>query len=143
MPKNPPDGYHSVTPYLVVKDVQALLAFAGVAFGAETTLTMPEPSGRIAHAEMRIGDSVVMVGEPRDPADLMPAMLHLYLDDLDAAYGRAIDAGATSLQEPADQFYGDRMGGVLDPWGNQWYLATRVEDLTPEEMQRRGAEAGS
>ena len=136
-----PEGYHTVTPYLVVKDVQAVLTFAATAFDAETTLTMPEPDGRITHAEMRIGDSMVMVGEPRDPAELMPAMLNLYLGDVDAAYERALDAGATSLKEPVDEFYGDRTGGVQDAVGNKWYLATRVEDLTSEEMRRRGAEA--
>ena len=132
-----PDGYHTVTPYLVVQDVAGLIDFLERAFDAEETERMQSPDGPIMHAEVRIGDSVVMMGEAGEDTPPMPAMLHLYLEDADAAYQRALDAGATSLREPEDQFYGDRTAGVKDDFGNQWWLATHIEDVTPEEMQRR------
>ena len=94
------------------------------------------PDGRIMHAEVRIGDSVVMMGEASDDNPPIPAMLHLYLEDADAAYRRALAAGATSLREPEDQFYGDRTSGVQDAFGNQWWLATHIEDVPADEMQR-------
>jgi uncharacterized glyoxalase superfamily protein PhnB len=93
------------------------------------------PDGSIGHGELKIGDSVVMVGEA--PDEPVTAMLHLYVEDCDAVYQRALDAGAESLNEPTDQFYGDRSGGVRDKWGNQWYISTHVEDVTPDEMRRR------
>jgi PhnB protein len=92
------------------------------------------------HAEFTIGDSVVMVGEANDEHPPMPAMLHLYVEECDAAYQQAMSAGATSIQEPRTQFYGDRMAGVRDSQGNQWWLATHVEDVSPEELQRRAAQ---
>jgi PhnB protein len=89
------------------------------------------------HAEVRIGDSVVMMGEPADESSLMPGMIHLYVDDVDTTYQRALQAGATSLREPEDQFYGDRSAGVRDAFGNVWWIATHKEDVSPEEMKRR------
>ncbi len=136
-----PDGYHSVTPYLTVQGVPELVDFLRRAFGAEETLRMPRPDGTIRHAEVRIGDSVVMMGDVAQPSQTMPASIHLYVEDADAAYGRALRAGATSLREPTDEFYGDRMAGVKDPVGNQWWIATHREDVAPEEMAKRAAAA--
>jgi len=140
MPVKPiPEGYHSVTPYLVVKGVAALIDFLKQAFDAREIERMSRPDGTIQHAEVRIGDSVVMMGEATTPWEPMPTMLYLYVSDTDATYQRALKAGATSVQEPADQFYGDRTAAVKDRSGNFWYIATHVEDVSPEEMKKRAA----
>ena len=133
--KPTPDGYHTVTPYLKVKGVAGLIDFLKQAFDAVETERLLGPDGKVGHAEVRIGDSVVMMGEA--PGDPMPAMLYVYVDDADASYKRALEAGATSLAEPEDQFYGDRTAGVKDPFGNCWYVAERQEDVSPEELRRR------
>ena len=132
-----PERYHTVTPYMVVRDVSALIDFVKQVFDAMEIERTQRPDGSIMHAEVRIGDSVVMMGETQDDSAVMPAMLHLYLEDVDAAYRRALDAGAASLREPTDEFYGDRSAGVKDSFGNQWWMATHIEDVSPEEMQRR------
>jgi PhnB protein len=117
MIKPVPDGYHTVTPFLAVMDALNLLEFMKKAFGATERFKMVTPDGKkLVHAEMAIGDSVVMVGEP-DGANVRTGMLHLYVPDVDATYRRAIEAGGTPLREPANQFYGDRSGGVKDAWG--------------------------
>ena len=136
-PKPIPQGYHSVTPYLAVQGVPKLMTFLKQAFGAEERERMMAPDGRVSHAEVKIGDSIVMMGEPTGDSKSMPGMIYLYLEDTDAAYKRALDAGATSLRAPSDMFYGDRNAAVTDPVGNQWWIATRVEDVPREEMQRR------
>jgi uncharacterized glyoxalase superfamily protein PhnB len=137
MAVNPiPEGYHTVTPYLTVKGAETLLDFAKQAFGAEETVRMPGPDGAIAHAEFKIGDSVVMVGEAGPmTGEPMPATIYLYVDDTDSTYERALAAGGTSLEEPSDQFYGDRRAAVVDQVGNHWFIATHVKDPTPEEME--------
>jgi PhnB protein len=135
-----PDGYHSVTPYLVVDGAEQLLTFVKQAFGAEETIRMGGPDGKIGHAEVRIGDSIVMLADATEQSEALAAMLHLYVDDCDAMYARAMEAGATSVRELKDEFYGDRMGGVQDAFGNKWYLATHVEDVSEEEMARRAQE---
>jgi uncharacterized glyoxalase superfamily protein PhnB len=137
-----PDGYRSVTPYLAVDGAEELLGFVKRAFGAEETVKMPTSDGRIGHAEVRIGDSMVMLGDAStsDQGTAMPAMIHLYVDDIDKTYRQALEAGGTSVREPADQFYGDRTGGVRDPVGNLWWIATHVEDVPPDEMARRAQE---
>lgn len=141
MPVRPiPEGYHTVTPYLVVADVAAEIAFLAAAFGAREKHRMPGPDGSVMHAEVMIGDSPVMLGQARDEYPPRPATTYLYVEDVDATYRRALEAGATSLMEPADQFYGDRNGGVEDPQGNQWWIATHVEDVPPDELERRAAE---
>lgn len=142
MPNPIPKGYGTVTPFLCVADAAKLIDFLKQAFGAELTFRMDRPDGAVAHAEVKIGDSTVMIGEPAVGQELR-AMLHLYVTDTDAAYRRAIAAGAESIREPADQFYGDRSAGVRDIWGNQWWLATHIEDVTPEEMERRMAALGA
>lgn len=136
-----PDGYHTVTPYLVVRGVAQVLEFITRAFGATETNRMTGPDGTIGHATARIGDSMVMLGEARGEWKPTEAMLYLYVPDTDAAYQRALAAGATSLMEPADQFYGDRNAGVKDPLGTSWWIATHLEDVAPEEIQRRSAMA--
>jgi PhnB protein len=136
-----PDGYHTVTPYLVVPRVAELIDFLKQAFGAEEMFRMPRPDGAIAHAEVRIGDSMVMMGEPMGQFQPMLAMIHLYVDDADTMYKRALEAGATSVREPTDQFYGDRTAGVKDPAGNQWWIATHKEDVAPDELARRAEAA--
>jgi uncharacterized glyoxalase superfamily protein PhnB len=132
-----PEGYHTVTPYLVVQGAAQLIDFLKQAFAAEEIQRMTRPDGSIGHAEVRIGDSRVMLGEAGGEFKPMPAMLHLYMEDADAVYQRALLAGATSLREPVDEFYGDRMAGVKDQFGNQWWIATHIEDVSPEEMVRR------
>jgi PhnB protein len=132
-----PEGHHSVTPYLIVQGADKLIDFMKAAFGALEIVRMLQPDGTIGHTEMRIGDSMIMLGEAREQWKAMPTTLYLYLEDVDAAYGRALAAGATSVHAPSDQFYGDRTGAVQDMCGNFWWVATRVEDLSEEELKRR------
>jgi len=135
-----PEGYHSVTPYLTVDDPGKLIDFLKQSFSAEETVRMERPDGSIGHAEVRIGDSVVMIGGASEQWNAMPGGIYLYVDDVDAACGRAIEAGAESVQEVTDQFYGDRQGGVRDPLGNVWWIATHVEDVPVDEIARRAEE---
>ena len=133
-----PDGYHTVTPYLIVDGVATLLDFLTRAFDAKERQRLPRSDGSIMHAEVRIGDSAIMMGEPIGEFGPMPASIYLYVNDCDAAYQRALRAGGTSVMEPADQPHaGERYGGVQDPTGNIWWVATHIEDLTPEEQARR------
>jgi PhnB protein len=140
MPVKPvPEGYQSVIPYLIVEGAARLLDFVKQAFGAVEHERMSRDDGSIGHAEVRIGDTVVMISDGRDPWKPMPAALYLYVPDTDAIYHRAVEAGADSLMEPADQFYGDRNAGVRDPSGNIWWIGSRVEDVSREELERRAA----
>jgi PhnB protein len=134
-----PDGYHTVTPFLNVKGLGKLLDFLKAAFGAEEIMRMPGPDGAVLHAEANIGNSRLMLGEIMQHNTPSSSYFYLYVGDADAAYKRAIGAGAKSVSEPADQFWGDRMGTVTDPFGNTWSLATHKEDPTPEEMAKRMA----
>lgn len=143
-----PPGYRTVTPHLVVSDPARAIEFYKKAFGAEETARMPGPDGKsIMHAEIRIGDSAVMLGGEwegvcRGPTSLggTSVTLHLYVKDADASYKRAVDAGATSIMQPMDAFWGDRYGKVRDPFGHEWSLATHIKDLTPKQIQE-GAQA--
>lgn len=135
-----PAGYHTVTPYLIVEGAARIIDFAKRAFNAELSFRMDQPDGSIGHAEIKIGDSKVMLADAGEQWSPMPAMLHLYVDDCDAVYKRALEAGATSLREPRDEFYGDRSAGVRDAAGNSWWIATHVEDVSDEEMARRAQE---
>ena len=134
-----PDGYHSVTPYLTVADADLLLGFVKGAFGAQEVLAHRGPDGLIVHAEAKIGDSIVMMGRARGDMQPQTSTIYLYVPDTDAVYRAAVSAGGKSVREPADQFYGDRTAGVEDPCGNQWYVATHIEDVSPEEFERRVA----
>jgi uncharacterized glyoxalase superfamily protein PhnB len=134
-----PDGYHTVTPYVIVRGASRLLEFVQQAFGATELMRAVRPDGTVMHAEVAIGDSRVMIADPPDSTPPMPACIHLYAVDTDALYHLALQAGATSFREPANQFYGDRVACVNDPLGNQWWIATHVEDVPPAEMVRRAA----
>lgn len=143
MAVNPiPAGYHSVTPYLLVEGADSLIEFVKRVFGAEETVRMPAPDGKIGHAEVRIGDSIVMLADAStsETEQPMPATVMVYVEDADKIYRAALEAGATSLREPVDQFYGDRSAGVRDAFGNQWWLHTHIEDVPPDEMDRRAQE---
>ena len=135
MPNHVPKGFGTVTPFLTVKDAARLIEFMKQAFGAQVAFRMDGPNGTVAHAEVKIGDSMLMIGEAPEGQEVR-SMLHLYMPDTDAVYKSALDAGAVSIREPADQFYGDRSGGVRDFCGNQWWIATHIEDVSMEEMQR-------
>jgi len=138
MPVKPvPDGYHTVSPYIVSDDPDRLLKFIREAFAGEEVHVMRQRDGRILHAQARIGDSIVMMGGADSKWPAEKTSLYLYLEDVDATYRSALDAGAASIMPPADQIYGDRMGGVKDPTGNTWWLASHVEDVTPEMMKER------
>jgi PhnB protein len=132
-----PEGYHTVTPYLVVAHAAALIEFAQKAFAATEVHRVKRPDGTVAHAEIKIGDSRVMLADASGQWKAMPSALFLYFADCDAMFQSAVAAGATPMMQPADQHHGDRMGGVLDTNGNFWWLATRRENLAPEELQRR------
>ena len=134
-----PDGYSTYTPYYVVEGAAEFIGFLRKAFGAEETFRMPAPGGRIGHAEVRIGNSMVMLADaaPEHPARQFNGML--YVNDADSVFKTAVAAGAKAERQPENMFYGDRMGGVVDKWGNHWWIGTHVEDVSPEEMRRRMA----
>ena len=145
-----PEGYHTITPYLSVTDGEAAIEFYKKAFGAQELFRMPGAGGKgIGHAEIKIGDSHVMLADEapdlnfRSPQTLggSPVMLYLYVDDSDAWFDRAVKAGAKITRPLEDQFYGDRSGCVDDPWGHRWYLSTHKEDVSPEELEKRAKKA--
>jgi uncharacterized glyoxalase superfamily protein PhnB len=132
-----PEGYHTITPYLVVPDISVVSEFLGRAFNAKTCEWNTAPDGKVAHASMKIGDSMLMMGAAHGQWKAEAVTLYMYVEEVDQAYRRAIEAGATSIQEPRHEFYGDRTAAVMDPAGNRWYIATHVEEVHPEELQRR------
>jgi PhnB protein len=143
-----PDGYHNVTPYLYVRAAALAIEFYKKVFGATETVRLPGPDGRIMHAELIIGDSVVMLADENPPMGIMSPQtvgghstgLHLYVGgDVDAVVQRAVENGAKLLRPTKNQFYGDRSGTVLDPFGHLWTVSTHVEDVPPEEMKKRMA----
>ncbi len=136
-----PPGFHTVTPYIVVPGIARLLDFLEQAFGAKRREVMKREDGSIAHASATLGDSILEMGESVDKKS-MPMTFHVYIPDVDETYKRALAAGAKSLSEPVDQFYGERSAGRIDEWGNHWYIATYTEDLTPEELSARAAAQG-
>jgi PhnB protein len=135
-----PDGFHTVTPYLVASDAAALIRFTEQAFDATPVSSHKDDNGTVAHAEIQIGDSRIMLGQGNAEWPPMPCMIHLYVEDADTVYRKALEAGGESVREMEDMFYGDRSGGVKDPTGNQWWIATHIEDVPPEEMARREEE---
>ena len=135
-----PDGYHTVTPFLNVDGARDAIAFYKQAFGAEERAIMPTPDGKVMHSEIKIGDSIVMVSD----AIMLPAThsaLHLYVQDVDAIWAKAVAAGCQVIVPLADQFWGDRYGILSDRWGNRWSLASHKEDVSMDEMGRRAGEA--
>lgn len=141
-----PEGYHSITPYLGIHKAAEAIEFYKKAFGATEVMRLAMPDGGIGHAELRIGDSAIMLGTPCDqgplsnPDDSPSVGLHLYVNDVDQSFKQALDAGATAVSEVKDQFYGDRTGTLKDPYGHLWFLATHKEDLTQEEIEQRAQE---
>ena len=146
-----PEGYHTVTPYLAVEDAARAIEFYTQAFGAKEALRMDAPGGKIGHAELEIGDARIMLSDPFPQASTKPPKelggtsfsVMMYVEDVDAAFKRAVDAGATVSMELTDQFWGDRFGTVTDPFGHVWGLASHVEDVPPEEMAERAKVAMS
>ena len=144
-----PEGYHTVTPYLAVDDAAQAIDFYKRAFGAKERVRMEAPDNKIGHAELEIGDSLVMLSDPFPQASTKPpkelggtsASVFMYVEDVDAVVKQAVDAGATVTMEVADQFWGDRFGSVTDPFGHSWSVATHVEDVAPEEMAERAKAA--
>ncbi len=137
-----PNGFHSTNVYLIVEDARKEIEFLKQVFDGEELHSSTMPDGSIIHAEVRVGDSVLMIGQSNQAWKSRPSTVYVYLDDCDAAYKKAVAAGAKSLQEPKDQFYGDRSSGVEDSNGNWWWIATRVENVSHEEADRRFAAMG-
>jgi len=137
-------GFHTITPYLNAENADGVIAFLQETLGAELKARHPAPDGRrVMHAEVRVGDSMIEMGDVEGEFKPFPMALHVYIDDVDGAYARALAAGATAMQPLTDQPYGDREGGVKDSWGNIWYLATHQENVSEEELQRRFGGSGS
>ena len=144
-----PDGYHTVSPYLAVEDAATAIDYYKKAFGAKERMRMEAPGGKIGHAELEIGDSIVMLADPFPQASTKPphelggtsAGVFLYVEDVDQVVKRAVEAGATVTMEVADQFWGDRFGTVTDPFGHVWSVATHIEDVPPAEMAERAKAA--
>jgi PhnB protein len=135
-----PEGFHTVTPYLVTSNAGGVLDFIVRAFDAKVIEKMSREDGTVRHATAQIGDSMLMIADGSEKYASQPVSIYLYVEDTDALYRRGLEAGGTSLMEPADQFYGDRNAGVQDLAGNSWWIATHVEDVSEEEMARRAAE---
>jgi PhnB protein len=144
-----PAGYHTATPYLVVNDAKRAIEFYKKAFGAKEANRMEGPDGKIAHAELKIGDSIIMLSDEmpgssaKSPQSLggSTASVFLYVEKVDSVFSQAIAAGGKAEMQPQDQFWGDRFGKLADPFGHLWALATHIEDVKPEEMQKRAREA--
>jgi PhnB protein len=144
-----PDGYPQVTPYLCVEGAEKAIAFYSEVLGATERMRMPSPDGRLGHAELMLGDSVIMLSDEWPEMNMLGPLaiggtattISVYVEDVDAVFARAIAAGATSIRPVEDQFYGDRAGQFLDPFGHRWSVATHVEDVPPDEMERRAKEA--
>jgi PhnB protein len=144
-----PDGYHTVTPYLIVSGAAGAIEFYKKAFGATEVMRMADPSGKVGHAEIKIGDSRIMLADEfpemgaRSPQSLGGSAVHmlLYVEDVDARFARAITAGAKTVRPVKDQFYGDRSGTLTDPFGHSWTIATHKEDVPAEELRRRSEAA--
>jgi PhnB protein len=134
-----PQGYHNVTPYLTVRDADRLIEFLKTVFNAQLVERHDRPDGKIMHAEVRIGDSMLMVSEACEQMGAMPSHLYLYVEDTDSTYQRALDAGSETIMNPENQFWGDRMGGVKDPWGNLFWIGTHIEDVSKDELEKRAA----
>jgi PhnB protein len=142
-----PDGYPQVTPYLIVEDAAAAIDFYGKVLGATERMRMPGPDGRIGHAELQLGDSVIMLADEfpdmgaQSPKTIggSPVTVSAYVEDVDATFKRALDAGAKELRAVENQFYGDRSGQFEDPFGHRWSVSTHVEDVPPDEMAKRAA----
>ncbi len=142
-----PENYHAVTPYLIVNGAAKAIDFYKNVFGAQEIMRMPGPNGKVGHAELKIGDSIIMLADEHPEMDAQspqsvggtPVSLLVYVEDVDNVFKKALSAGAKESRPVKDQFYGDRSGIITDPFGHKWSVATHVEDVSPEEMQRRMA----
>jgi uncharacterized glyoxalase superfamily protein PhnB len=132
-----PEGYHTITPIIQVEGASEFIDYLKNAFDAKEIHRYADPNGTIMHAEVQIGDSRIMLSDASDDFKAWPVRLQLYVLDVDTTYEKALEAGATSVRQPSDQFYGDRSAGIVDEWGNQWWIGTHKEDLTPEEINKR------
>ena len=132
-----PEGYATFTPYYVVEGASDFIEFLKKAFGAQEIYRFPAPGGKLGHAEVRVGTSVVMLADTTAEYGASRMNAYLYVPDVDATYKKAVAAGAQSKREPSNQFYGDRVATVMDRWGNTWSIGTHVEEVSPEEMERR------
>lgn len=149
--KSIPEGYHSVTPYLIVRGGSDAIEFYKRAFGATELFRFPAPDGKVGHAEIKIGDSPIMLADEyptmgyHSPQSIggSPVSLMIYVEDVDTVFGRAVETGATVKEAVQDKFYGDRIGSVVDPFGHVWHIATHKEDVSMEEMERRAKAHGS
>lgn len=135
-----PPGFHTVTPYLMASDAQKLMTFMTRGLGAHEMFCMKTPDGAVMHAQMKIGDSLIMLGQGNAQWPAMPASIYLYVPDCDALYARALQAGGTTRREPTNEFYGDRCAGVADPVGNIWWIATHIEDVSESDLNQRAAQ---
>jgi uncharacterized glyoxalase superfamily protein PhnB len=135
-----PEGFHTVTPFLQAQNANELLDFIVKAFNGKVTFNMKHDDGKVMHATVKIGNSLIMVSETMDNMPPVTAMLYLYVEDVDAQYQQALSAQAISVREPKDEFYGDRSAGLKDKWNNQWWIATHTEDVSPDEMEKRKEE---
>ena len=139
--KSVPEGFHAVTPYLIVDDASALLTFIKNSFAGELTYIMKDDvSGKVTHATIKIGNSMIMVSDAMEGMEANKTMLFVYVDDTDKIYQKAIDAKGVSKREPRDEFWGDRAACVEDKWGNTWWIATHIEDVSDAELKRRKEE---
>ncbi len=150
MAVNPiPEGYPRVTPYLTIDGASAAIDFYMKVFGAKERMRMPAPDGKLGHAEIAIGDSVIMLSDEYKEMGVLgpksiggtPVTINVYVEDVDSVFDRALQEGSKSLRDPENQFYGDRMGQFEDPFGHKWSVGTHVEDVPPDEMEKRAAEA--
>lgn len=145
-----PGGFRTLTPYLTIKDAPAAIEFYQKAFGAEELFRIPGPDGRLMHAQIKIGDSILMMSEVfpeyggKEPIALggSPASVHIYVDDVDSAWKRAVDAGCESVMPLEDAFWGDRFGCLSDPFGHQWSMASQIQELSPEDIMEAAAKMG-
>ncbi len=135
--KSIPDGYHTVTPAIIVDGAADVISFAEEVLNAKVATKMENPDGTIGHAEVKIGDSIVFVANPMMGSAPAPGWLYVYVDDVNSVYRKAMAAGAKSVEEPSDKFYGDRTAAFTDRAGNHWGIATHVEDVSPAEMEKR------
>jgi PhnB protein len=150
MAVNPiPEGYPRVTPYLTIDGASAAIDFYTKVFGAKERMRMPAPDGRLGHAEIAIGDSIIMLSDEHKEMGVLgpksiggtPVTINVYVEDVDSVFARALQEGSKNLRDPENQFYGDRMGQFEDPFGHKWSVGTHVEDVPPDEMEKRAAEA--
>ncbi len=136
-----PEGFHTITPYLIVDDASKVIEFLEKTFEAKTNEKLLRDDGSVANAGVMVGNSIIMMADARDEFQAQPSMLYVYVEDTDKTYQKAIEAGGTSMMEPADMFYGDRNAGVQDPSGNTRWIATHFEDVSMEELQKRQLES--